>query len=66
MASRTYYSWGTQTEINHLRKLGTFGLYHKDKKTILRKYLKAMELRRDWGSIEPQKVKDFAVKLLEG
>jgi len=64
------YSWGTESELEYIRKLGT-GTHGGSKTDItrvmlLKSYLKAAKARYNWGPIDKIAVIEFVEKELAG
>lgn len=58
--------WGTFSEINFIKGLGTFSMNGKNfpKKALLEGYLAGSQVRGNWGKIDKATVIEFAEKEL--
>lgn len=57
-------SWKTETEIRFVNSLGSNYEYSTDRETLLRRYLRTMGLRDNWGDIDKVAVRNHVIGIL--
>ena len=59
------FSYDTYDEIEYISNLGSWGLYKRDKKSILENYILVANRRTFWGEIDSNAAIKFAYEELQ-
>jgi len=63
---RSDQCWGTKSEINFVRGLGYWSNSVNSRGELLRKYLRSMDKRQRWGSVDVEVIREEVKQLLKG